>query len=212
MRKWIQPTILWCIAGVFISLCALGIVFYGIHSSTAVLMDSAVAIEAAEEVLDCARSGDYEALGHLLYGEPDLGAVPENNDSAESLIWYAYLDSIEYQLDEECQPNGDGVALKASITCLDISTVTASLQAIAPERMKQLAAEKKSDDEIYDEEHNFRPEFIDEVLRSATTQVLSQQPQTMQREMTLELVRSNGRWQVVPTDALLQFLSGYVSE
>lgn len=207
-----QPAILWCVAGLILSLCTIGAAIYGINSSTAVLMDTSVVTAAAEEVLDCARTGDYEALGQLLYGAPDLGAVPEKEDTAESLIWYAFLDSIQYQPDAVCQADGACVTLDVSVTCLDISAVTASLQAIAPERMKQMAEEMDSNNDIYDEEHNFREEFVAEVLRSSTVQVLAEQPQTMERRITLQFIESDGRWQVVPTEALLQLLSGFVSE
>jgi hypothetical protein len=94
---------------------------------------------------------------------------------------------------------------------MDISAVTTSLQAIAPDRMAQLAKEK-TEEEIYDAERNYLPEFVDEVLRSATAEVLAQEIPTMVRTMTLQLVRANGSWQVVPTEELMHFLSGYVAE
>lgn len=212
MEKTKRSVILWGIAGVLLSLCTLAAAIYGMHSSPAVLMDSTVVIEAAEQTLECARSGDYDMLGQLLYGAPNLGSCPEKTEDAQSLIWYAFLDSIQYQLGEACYATDSGVALDVHIRCLDISAVTASLQTIAPDLMTQIAEGKDSEAEIYDEENNYREAFIAEVLRSATDQVLAGQPQMMERELTLEFIRWNGCWQVVPTDGLLQFLSGYVSE
>lgn len=212
MEKTKRSVNLWLIAGVILSLCTLAAAVYGINNSTAVLVDSTVVIEAAEQTLECACSGDYDTLGQMLYGTPDLGACPEKSEDAESLIWYAFLDSIQYQVSEECYASGSGVALDVRVSCLDISAVTDSLQTIAPDLMIQIAEEKGSEGEIYDVERNYRESFIAEVLRSATAQVLAEQPQTMERELTLNLVRSNGGWQVVPTEALLHFLSGFVSE
>lgn len=209
MEKTKRSVILWSIAGAILSLCTLAAVIYGINSTPKVLVDSEALAASAEEVLECARSGDYDALSQLLYGTPDLGACPEKAENAESMIWYAFLDSIDYQVSQECYASGSGVALDIRIRCLDISAVTASLQAIAPELLLQTA---QQEEDIYDEQNNYRESFISEVLCAATAQVLAEEPQLLDRELTLTFTRSDGRWQVVPTESLLQLLSGYVSE
>lgn len=209
MEKTKRSVILWSIAGAILSLCTLAAVIYGINSTPKVLVDSEALAASAEEVLECARSGDYDALSQLLYGTPDLGACPEKAENAESMIWYAFLDSIDYQVSQECYASGSGVALDVRIRCLDISAVTASLQAIAPELLLQTA---QQEEDIYDEQNNYRESFISEVLCAATAQVLAEEPQLLDRELTLTFTRSDGRWQVVPTESLLQLLSGYVSE
>lgn len=200
MKNMKKPVILWGIAGIVLSLCTLIAAVYGMNSSPVVLMDSTVILETAEQTLECARSGDLDALEQLLYGTPDLGESPEKSQEAKSLIWYAYLDSMEYRLGEECYASGSGMAVDVSIHCLDISAVTEAMQAIVPTLMTQAEAETASEAEI------------SKVLSSAAAQVLAEQSQMMDREITLNLVRSNGRWQVVPTEALQQFLSGFVSE
>lgn len=209
MEKTKRSVILWSIAGAILSLCTLAAVIYGINSTPKVLVDSEALAASAEQVLECARSGDYDALSQLLYGTPDLGACPEKAENAESMIWYAFLDSIDYQVSQECYASGSGVALDIRIRCLDISAVTASLQAIAPELLLQTA---QQEEDIYDEQNNYRESFISEVLCAATAQVLAEEPQLLDRELTLTFTRSDGRWQVVPTESLLQLLSGYVSE
>lgn len=209
MEKTKRSVILWSIAGAILSLCTLAAVIYGINSTPKVLVDSEALAASAEQVLECARSGDYDALSQLLYGTPDLGACPEKAENAESMIWYAFLDSIDYQVSQECYASGSGVALDIRIRCLDISAVTASLQAIAPELLLQTA---QQEEDIYDEQNNYRESFISEVLCAATAQVLAEDPQLLDRELTLTFTRSDGRWQVVPTESLLQLLSGYVSE
>lgn len=211
MEKMKRSVVLWLAAGVMVSLCTLAAVAYGVNSSPTVLVDSTEVLETAEQMLECVRSGDYDTLGQLLYGAPNLGTCPEESENAESLIWYAFLDSIQYQLPAECYALDSAVALDVRVSCLDISAVTDSLQTIAPELLAQKAQEMDSEQDIYDEEHNYREDFLSEVLRSATAQILAEQPQTMEREITLRLARSNDRWQVVPTEELLQFLSGFVS-
>lgn len=210
MENTKKPVNLWLIAGIVLSLCTLFTVVYGLNSSPVVLVDSAPVVEAAEQTLECARSGDYDALGRMLYGAPSLGQCPEKEDTAESKIWYAYLDSIQYQVAQEITPTASGVSLTAQITTLDIPAVSASLQEIVSDLLPKMA--KDSKEKVYDAEHKYTDAFVAEVLNTAADQVLSGQVPTVQREITLELTRSGGSWQVVPTQQLQQFLSGFVSE
>lgn len=206
-----QPVALWSMAGIILALLTLVTIVCGIHSSPKVLVDPQVITDAAGNTLECVRSGDYEALEQLLYGSPKLGDPLEKTDDAQSILLYAYLDSLEYHTADECYATGSGVALDVHITSLDISALSDALQQIVPDLMQQ-TARGKEETEIYDGEHNYQPAFISEVLTTAVNQVLAGTPQMVERDITLELVRSGGSWQVVPTESFLQLLTGYVSE
>ena len=211
MKRKIFSVILWASAGLLLAAATIGTAIYGMHSTPTIRLDQSVVLDTAEEMLTCAKSGDYTALSQLLYGNPDLGELPGNTDDAQGMIWHAYLDSLRWNLAEGCIPTDAGLSVAVAVRCMDISAVTTSLQAIAPDRMTQLAKEK-TEEEIYDAQKNYLPEFVDEVLRSATAEVLAQEIPTMVRTMTLQLVRADGSWQVVPTEELMHFLSGYVAE
>ncbi len=212
MKKTTLSVFLWAAAGLILAAVTIGTAVYGIYSTPSIRMDQAVVLDAAEQTLSCARSGDYAALSQLLYGAPDLGEAPEKTDEAQSMIWHAYLDSISWELADTCTPTDTGLAVDVTVRCMDISAVTTALQTVAPERMTQLAKEKTKEEEIYDKDKNYLPEFVAEVLRSATADVLAQPVQTMERTMTLQLVRAGSGWQVLPTEALMHFLSGFVAE
>lgn len=202
----------WAAAGAVLSLCVLIAVIYGLNRDPQFLADPSKVTAAAEEVLDCACTGDLDTLEKMLYCEPSLGDVPNRDTSVQSMIWYAYLDSIRYSLPDTPEVTDEGISLNVSITCLDISAITEALKDTAPDLMAQEAAAAGSDEEIYDADHNYRESFISEVLQKAVSQILRRQPQTMEREITLQLVRSDRQWQVVPNEELLQLLSGFVSE
>ena len=212
MSKKTLSVLLWAAAGLILAIATLSTAIYGTRSVPSVRMDQSVVLEAAEEVLSCAKSGDYAALSQLLYGNPELGESPEKTDEATSMIWQAYLDSLSWKLADNCTPTDTGLKVDVTLHCMDISAVTASLQTVAPARMTQLAKEKTTEEEIYDKDRNYLPEFVAEVLRSATAEVLAQPVQTVERTMTLQLVRAGGSWQVVPTEELMHFLSGFVTE
>lgn len=212
MSKKTLSVILWAAAGLILAMATLGVAIYGTRTAPSIRMDQSIVLDAAEEALTCARSGDYAALSQLLYGNPDLGEPLPETDDAKSMIWQAYLDSIRWNLATECRPVDSGVAVDVAIRCMDISAVTEALQTVAPERMVQLAKEKTKDEEIYDADRNYLPAFVEEVLRSATAEVLSGTIPTEVRYLTLQLVRSDNSWKIVPTEELMHFLSGYVAE
>ena len=101
--------------------------------------------------------------------------------------------------------------LDVRVSCLDISSVTDSLQKIAPGLMAKKAAQITDENKVYDEARNYREDFLAEVMAESAAQALEDTNQTMERTFTLQLVRSEGAWQVIPTEELLQFLSGFVS-
>ena len=212
MKKYKHPAYLWAIAGILFCLLTLTVTVYGINSTPAIAMDASVAVEAAEQTLECVRSGDYDALGQMLYGAPKLGDSPIGTEDLESTILMAFLESIQYQVSPECHTSDSGISLDVTLTCLDLAAVFESLQAIVPDLMNRIANEKGDESLVYDAGRNYREDFITEVLTTATQQVLAKAPQTIDREITLDLIQRDGRWQVVPTDAFVQLLSGYVSE
>ena len=206
-----RATACWAIAGLLVSLCTLFILRYGTTHGPAVLVDSRFVAEAADQVMACAASGDYKALEALLYGSPDLGEAPQTDGTAQGLIWKAYLDSIEYSFPGSCYAVDANMALDVRVSCLDISSVTDSLQEIAPGLMAKKAAQITDENEVYDEARNYREDFLAEVMAESAAQALEEQQPSMERIFTLQLVRSEGAWQVIPTEELLQFLSGFVS-
>ena len=205
-----RATACWAIAGLLVSLCPLFVLRYGTTHGPAILVDSQSVAEAADQVMACAAAGDYGALEALLYGAPHLGEAPQKDDSAQGLIWKAYLDSIEYSFGS-CYAVDSNMALDVCVTCLDISSVTDSIQEIAPGLMAKKAAQITDENKVYDEAHNYREDFLAEVMAESAAQALGNQAQTMEQTFTLQLVRSDGTWQVVPTEEFLRFLSGFVS-
>jgi len=99
MKNVKKPVILWGIAGIVLSLCTLIAVIGGLLGNPLILVDTEAVLTAAEQTMDCVCSGDFEALGQLLSGAPDLGPAPENSGDAKGEIWQAYLESIAYQPD-----------------------------------------------------------------------------------------------------------------
>ena len=103
------------------------------------------------------------------------------------------------------------IALDVCVTCLDISAITDSLQELAPKLMADKAAQITDVTVVYDEDNNYQEAFLAEVMAESAAQALESSSITMERTMTLQFVRSNGTWQMLPSDEFLQFLSGFLS-
>lgn len=189
----------WLVAGIILSLVTILATVFGINSSPVVLLDTAGVTEAAEQTMEFVRIGDFENLRTMLSGNPELEEIPEKSQDAESLIWYAYLESMEYEVSEECRASGSGMEVDVSIRCLDIAAVTESLQALVPTLMNQTDASRASEEEVA------------AVLSDAAAQILEKECPMTEQNITLQLIRFENRWQVLPTDMLQQLLSGFVS-
>ena len=155
----------------------------------------------AQRMMDALCAGDYEAAQSCIYGQPDLGAG-EPEDAVSKLLWDAFTDSLSYEFTGLCQVTDTGFARDATVTCLDVSCVTAAVT----QRAKAAAAEDKT--EIYNEDNSYRNELVDQALNDAVTQALSEDAQTVTRDVTLGLIYQDGAWWVVPDQALLQIISG----
>lgn len=212
MKTRKRSTTLWAVTGAILALCTLGTAVYGMHSSPVLALDTTAVVEAAEQTLSCAQSGDYEALSQMLYGAPKLGDTPEKAETAESAIWQAYLDSIAYQVDDTCYAAEDAVALDVSIQCLDISAVTASMKEIVPDLLLDGVKNAEDPDAVYQSDGSYQEDFVDEVLYTAAKQVLKQKQPVKEQTLTLHFAHADGQWQAVPDQALQQFLSGYVTQ
>ena len=212
MKNFKHPALIWGIAGILLSLLTIIAAVTGIHSSPVLLMDTDVIVQAAEQTLDCVKTGDYEALETMLYGAPALGQLPEKDEAMQSRILYTYLDSIHYDVADTCQVSGDGISLSVQIQCMDISSVSAALQEIVPDLMQQVADEYGDEARIYDADHNYQNAFLEDVLSRALDQVLADNPHTTQKDLILQFARSQDGWKVVADPAFVQLLTGFISE
>lgn len=154
------------------------------------------------------NAGDLEAAAQQMYGQPELGAAGASADPETAAVWDAFLKSIRLEYTGKCQAAESGLFRRASVTTLDVSSVTQKLPQRTQSLMDQRIASASELGEIYDGQNRFREELVAEILHTALQQALSQDAQTVTREVTLKLVSRDGRWWVVPDQALLQALSG----
>lgn len=166
------------------------------------------AVAVSEAFVQALNEGDLEAAAQLMYGQPDLGVgtVPENPETA--LLWEAFRDSIAVELKEEWTVEQGNLVRTCSITTMDVSVVVGNLQERVQSALDQRIASAQNLAEIYDEQNNYREELTEQVIQEALQQVMTQDAESMTRDVTIKLVNRDGRWWVVPHQNLLQILTG----
>lgn len=185
-----KNTLLWSAAGFLLSLLVVLTVLGGL-AGTVLVTDPEGIPEAADALLTTIRAGDWASLEALVSGDPALEPVPGDPDSAESRIWNAYRQSLQWSCEEGFDLQGSGVIQRVTVTCLDISAVTG--------KMAQILSRSPASD----------PQEQPQALLAAAEQVLSEELPTIQEEITLAFSRENGQWKAVPDNALLALLSGF---
>lgn len=193
------------------ALLALGAVALSLSKLTAPPVLMAVPKEAAvvsEEVMGYLANGEYQQVEMRLYGTPDLGMNREPQEEAGQLIWQAFTQSMEYNFTSQVYATESGLARNVEVTTLDIASVTENLQERSETLLSQYVEKAKDVSQIYDENNEYREDFVMTVLRDAVKQSLAEDARYTTREITLHLIYQQDLWWVVPDASLLQVISG----
>ena len=166
------------------------------------------AVQVSESFAQALNEGDLTAAAGYVYGQPDLGTEGTPADPETAAVWNAFLSSISFEYTGKCQVRDSVLFRTASVAVLDVAGVTEKLPERAQSLVNQKIASAESLTEVYDESGKFREELVGEILQQALQQSLSQDAGTVTREVTVKLINRDGKWWVVPDQALLQALSG----
>lgn len=159
----------------------------------------------AMDLLDALCKADYTAVSRCLYGQPDLGMDRQPADDVGRMFFEAYAQSLRYELVRDCYATSEGVALDVCITALDVDAALQQLRQQAQELLQQRVAEAEDVSQVYDESGEYLESLVEAVLRASASQVL-QEGSTVRTQLTLECVFRDGKWWILPSDALLDII------
>lgn len=159
-------------------------------------------------LMNAVSEGDYEEASQAIYGTPSLGVDREAADEVGVMIWEAFRGSITYELKGDCYTTEQGLAQNVVISCMDVTSVTENLKERSQSLLEQRVTEAVDVSEIYDENNEYREEFVMEVLRDAVEDALEEDARSMTMELTVNLSYQDGKWWVVADEALLDAISG----
>ncbi len=166
------------------------------------------AMERVEVMMEALCAGDYGTVSGCLYGNPDLGLDRDAQGEVAQLFWDAMAQSFECRTRGDFHATDSGVALDVTISTLDIDSVTANLRERAQSMMEKHLEDTEDLSLVYDENHEYREEFVMGALYDAALEALEQDAQTISWDLTLNLIHANGQWWIMPENGLLEAISG----
>lgn len=158
--------------------------------------------------MDAICAGDFSGAQQYLLGQPSLGVDRELEDPAAAMIWQAFVQSLSYELSGECYATDTGVAQDITLTCLDITSVTANLAQRSEKHLTRLQKEATHISELYDDDGNYRQDVVMKVLSTVVKEALKEDSQQTTCTFTLQLVSRKGQWYIRPNSEFISALLG----
>lgn len=202
--------VLFGLAGTVLMVGAIAVCLMNLDAPVKIVEYPQAAMERSEEMMEAVAQGNYAAAAKVMYGQPELGADRAAEEEVGQLVWDAFVDSIAYEFAGECYATDSGIARKATVTTLDISSVTENLRERSQALLSARVEAATDVTELYNGEE-FREDVVMEVLKEAVRQALREDAKTVSRDVTMNLIYRDGQWWVVPDQALLKAISGNVS-
>lgn len=211
LKKRISPAAGWFLAGVVIMVCTLAVVIFATGGKTGLLVDTQAMEQSAEDLFAAIRTGDLSQVSGCLAGSPELGDGVVQDNGAQGQLYTAFLDSLTWEQTGVCRADREKVALDGRVRCLDLSAVLEKLNTIAPALLEERGALAEDESEIYDDEHNYREDFLSGVLADGTAQALKESDAMLEMDITLTFLRTDDGWKIELSDGLVSILGGCIS-
>ena len=196
------------VLGGFLAVICICLALLNMNAGPILLQQPQSAMDQVQTMLDALCAGDYDTVSSCLYGQPDLGVDREAEDPVGRLFWDALAESFSYEMGGVFHATDSGVALDVTVHALDLNSVTGNLRERARALMEQRIAEAEDTEDIYDENYDYREEFVMGALYQAAQDALSQDARQTSWTLTLNLVYENGQWWIMPEQDLLRAISG----
>lgn len=196
----------------FLGICAavagIGLSLYFQDADPILIKRSPAIQQRVSMVMDAVCEGDYAAAGQQMYGTPSFGPDRDAAEEVSRLYWSAFSQSMRYELVGECYAEGDRVAQKVRITCLDFESLTENLRSRFQTLLEQRIAGAQDVTELYDENNNYREDMVMELLLQAAQECLREDTKMITVEVTIRLTYEQNQWWVIPDEELLSAITG----
>ena len=193
MTKANKQTLLWFSAGLVFSFLTILVVWTGLSGKVWITGPEEIP-DAVDAVMTSIQTGDWVRLEEMVSGNPELTPKVGAADSAEKMIWDAYRDSLQWSCEEPFRIHGSLITQKVSITCMDIPSITDAISTMLSSA----------------DSTGFDAATQTEFLHTVAAHVLESELPMIRREITLTFQRNQGHWMLVPNNALLMLLSGFI--
>ena len=195
--------------GTLAALCAGLVLFFCLIASSAgtiVFLPDEDPQEVAIRFAQSCMAQDVQQAGGL-----QLAVIPEGADETEKLIYDALRSSFSVSAAGEMEIEGRHAKQMLSVTYLDLKQLTAPIKAAAEENIAAYI-ESHTMAEIYDEQDNYRTEFMEDAYKKAVLSTLGEVSKYYTTvEVPLQMTYENGHWQTRPDDQMTMAFSGGIT-
>lgn len=197
--------------GAMLAAAALVVCLTGREAEPVMVRYPQEAEECAGAMMDALCGGDFRQASRYLYGTPVPDAGAGGGDEADAQLWTAFASSLRCTPESRCYATAGGVAQDITVSSLNIGQVLQTMKTTAPLLLEQQIARAGRMDEVYNADHEYREEFLQDVMRRAAAAAL-ETADTVAHTLTVNLTYCDGQWWVVPDQALLEAVSGGILE
>ena len=201
-------SVIFIIIGVAAAVAAVNLGLSNKNADPVLLVPPEEAKLQVEGMMDAVCAGDFKGASAYMLGQPDLGVDREATDPVGVLIWDAFCDSMSYELVGDCYGTEAGLAQDLTISCLDITSVTSVLKDRSQQMLEQRVEEAEDLGDVYDENLQYREDFVMDVLYDTAAAALEEDAATMTAELTVNMVYQNEAWWIIADRNLLDAISG----
>lgn len=194
--------------GALAAVVTIGVSFASIDAEPVLLTQPEAAHTQVVAMMDAFCAGDYETAQRAMYGTIELGVNRDASDEIGKIVWEAFENSMSYELVGECYATDSGLSQNIRVKTMDIASVTAYLEQNAKDVLDERVRAAEDPNTVYDENDEYRDEFVMSVLLDVARDGIENHAQTIETELTLNLVWSEDQWWVVSNDTLLKAVSG----
>lgn len=198
------------VAGVCAAVLCVNLAFQKMNAGPVLVEQPEAARERVEVLMEAVSNNDYAAASAVIRGNPVFGADREPADAVSRLIWDAFVESIRYELVGDLYATDSGVAQNITVTALDMASVTEYLKERSEKLLEARVTAAENPDDVYDENNEYREDFVMQVLYDATTGALQEDAQTVTSEVTINMIFEDGQWWIIADSALLGAITGGV--
>lgn len=153
--------------------------------------------DVSEQFMTFLSAGDYESAGQLIYGQPELGADENLQNSVSARIWEAFRESVTLEAEDSCYLEGKDYCRDVTVSTLDVPGLMQSIASLT--QPQQMAVSGEDEALPVSNPDTLLMEAVEEALLSC---------ETVQVQGRLRMVEAGNSWYVIPDKAILTAISG----
>lgn len=194
--------------GLLSMLVAVAAISWGLQAEPVILQEPEMARQCAEGFVNAVNAGDLTAAAEFFPEPATLGAVAADADPVVALVWDAHCAQLGAKAVSGLYTTSKGLSMDLELTSMVVDSTMEEIGALSVKQMQACIANASDMAEVYDDNGQFHPELVDDMLQQTARELLAQELPVETASITIHLTQIDGSWKIVPDTALINILSG----